>query len=468
MFDFTSKNLLKRFQKAQILQSSPPPPAKQQSHDTTTNKQKPSTDSKIKGNNNKNNKNTNNKSSQEHQHIQILPCTVSSHATGNYFDLQPLTKEYPHDSADWQIRGIDYPGNFTINFCAPLLLPVEFDDQGNEVAAASRDKPVKSALQSLDETAKTLENASQSYSANVSAVLRLEDGTLKSLGKASSTPYFRGRNLLLEYHDGSPCMNPDGSPTKMRMSTLVSFKCDHDLAASHALVSFLGAPDNCTFLFEARTLHACPASNKQESVAPVPIFLVISLVAFGVYAVASILLKPISAMYANHHHHNHHPSGTVQMAHGSSILPYSNNDKSSSSSSSTIITTSTSSTSSISTPSSSTAAPLLSSNFSFPFPFSFLNPVLYRLRRNHYVPGRLAAVSPDGEQITVFEAITPPQAGSRGGGGGGANMSNTLTSRSNSSSSSSSSSSSETEISKGMRRSSITSTTAIVESGDIV
>lgn len=55
------------------------------------------------------------------------PCTVISHATGNYFDLQPLIREYPKNSLDWQVRGIDYHANFTLNICAPLLLPVEFD-----------------------------------------------------------------------------------------------------------------------------------------------------------------------------------------------------------------------------------------------------------------------------------------------------------------------------------------------------
>lgn len=101
----------------------------------------------------------------------VLPCTASSHATGNFFDLQPLIRQYPHDryvtlslfyyrwsfanlwvwnSADWQVRGIDFHANFTINFCAPLLLPVEFDDQGKEVAP-SHDEPVKPAIESLDQ-----------------------------------------------------------------------------------------------------------------------------------------------------------------------------------------------------------------------------------------------------------------------------------------------------------------------------
>lgn len=220
--------------------------------------------------------------------------------------------------------------------------------------------------------------------------MRLADGSLKSIGKASSTPYFRGRNLLLEYHDGSPCTNPDGSTTGLRMSTLISLKCGHDLAASHAHVSFLGSPDNCTYFFEARTLHACPASNKEESVAPVPIFLVISLVAIGVYAMATMFLKPITAFF-NSHLHNH---GTVTLDFPpqksyddtSNILPIADGGKGGASS--------------------TTTTQLISSNFSFPFPLSFLNPILYRIRRNHYVPGRSSALSPDGETITVFEAIS--------------------------------------------------------------
>lgn len=118
-----------------------------------------------------------------------------------------------------------------------------------------------------------------------------EDRTF-SLGKLSTAPYFRGRNLLLEYTDGSPCLNPDGTETKLRMSSLISLKCDHDLAASHASISFLGSPDNCTFLFEARTLHACPATNQEQSMAPIPIFLIFVIITVGVYTVGSIFLKP--------------------------------------------------------------------------------------------------------------------------------------------------------------------------------
>lgn len=195
----------------------------------------------------------------------MLSCTAISHASGNFFDLRPLAKEYPHDTLDWFVRGIDYPANFTLNFCAPLLLPVQF--------------PLHSS-------------GSVSDSATTAVVAHFEDGTVKSLGQASTTPKFRGRNLLLEYNDGSICLNPDGTPTKLRSSTLISFKCGHDLAAKQARLAFVGSPDNCTYFFEARTIHACPAVNQSQTMAPISIFLIILLVALVVYVVGTMVLHP--------------------------------------------------------------------------------------------------------------------------------------------------------------------------------
>jgi len=52
------------------------------------------------------------------------PCTVHSLNTGSFFDLNPIsirsdTKEKREVS--WLARGFDYPVNFTINFCAPVV-----------------------------------------------------------------------------------------------------------------------------------------------------------------------------------------------------------------------------------------------------------------------------------------------------------------------------------------------------------
>lgn len=58
------------------------------------------------------------------------PCTIHSPSSGSYYDLTPLSVLPPHDgkkahkddrSESWHARGYDYPANFTLNFCAPVV-----------------------------------------------------------------------------------------------------------------------------------------------------------------------------------------------------------------------------------------------------------------------------------------------------------------------------------------------------------
>lgn len=191
-------------------------------------------------------------------------CETTSHLTGNHFDLKALMREYPHDEHDWLVRGQDFPANFSVNICAPVLAPIKVTD---------------------------VESPS-----NVSAYFTNgEDKSIISLGSVSTTPYFRGRSLLLEYKDGSPCMDPN-SPNKktpFRRSSIFTFKCDADLASSRrAVISYVANSNNCTFFFEVRTPHACPKIDKNESVAPITIFLIITLVAVVVYFAGSALFNP--------------------------------------------------------------------------------------------------------------------------------------------------------------------------------
>lgn len=61
----------------------------------------------------------------------ILPCT----AKGNgFYDLRPLSVALPNPDAkktgkektdSWQAKGHDYPGNFSINICAPVVEEIE-------------------------------------------------------------------------------------------------------------------------------------------------------------------------------------------------------------------------------------------------------------------------------------------------------------------------------------------------------
>ena len=201
-------------------------------------------------------------------------CTVTSHISGNFFDLRPLVKLHPGSGLDWTLKSgtsgnlgtsdeTEYPkANFSLNICAPLLNPVISGSTGDAIAAS----------------------------------VKYADGTVKSLGICSPYPHLRGRNLLLEYTDGSPCLNPDGSPTKLLMSALISFKCDHSLASNHAVFSFIGSPDHCSHFFEARTLHACPSINQSQSMTPISIFIIIFLVALVVYIAGSVVVFTPSSL----------------------------------------------------------------------------------------------------------------------------------------------------------------------------
>lgn len=187
-------------------------------------------------------------------------CQVTSHVTGNHFDLSELMRTPPGDTSDWLIRGNDFPANFSANICAPLITPVKVKD------------------------VKAPQNVSASYKDPVT-------GEIKSLGSVSSAPFTRGRSLLLEYTDGSPCVGPKGEKTPYRMSSLFSFKCDSN-AHKRAIISYVASPNNCSFYFEVRTPYACPAVNENESLNPFIIFLVITFVAFLVYVVGTSLWSP--------------------------------------------------------------------------------------------------------------------------------------------------------------------------------
>ena len=72
----------------------------------------------------------------------------------------------------------------------------------------------------------------------------------------ASAPYFRGRKLVLNYTDGSPCPGETNN-TSRRKSTIMSFLCDRDATASGASPSFVGTMDSCSYFFEVRSTAAC-------------------------------------------------------------------------------------------------------------------------------------------------------------------------------------------------------------------
>ncbi|KAM0803382.1 mannose-6-phosphate receptor binding domain-containing protein, partial [Usnea florida] len=204
------------------------------------------------------------------------PCTVYNPSNGNTYDLNTITvqplvdhkKAHKDDRIEsWHARGYDYDTNFTMNFCAPVIESME-DVVGIE----------------------------EELWRNVSAFYTVGKKTY-SIGQASTEPFFRGRKLVLNYTDGSPCEpgsdrhkgSKSREPTR-RKSTLISFSCDHDSLAPKVHLSFIGSdPDECTFFFEARSLAACGGvSEAQQSLGPGGVFGVIALIAAAVYVLGGI------------------------------------------------------------------------------------------------------------------------------------------------------------------------------------
>jgi cation-dependent mannose-6-phosphate receptor len=145
----------------------------------------------------------------------------------------------------------------------------------------------------------------------------------------------RGRKLILQYTDGSPCgesalggdggdLGPygdaeyiydDADAGKMehekakeyldakslpddgsvrRKSTIISFLCDRDPASSQMAISFVGTdPDECAYFFEARSSHACASAepHRPGSVGPGSIFGLILIIAVLVYFLGGIFFN---------------------------------------------------------------------------------------------------------------------------------------------------------------------------------
>ena len=133
----------------------------------------------------------------------------------------------------------------------------------------------------------------------------------------------RGRKLVLQYTDGSPCGERSDSmsslskdsiiyddsrepgpfygeaktPSKSaalstrRKSTTISFLCDREPGNTMAALSFVGTdPDECAYFFEARSIHACAHAepHKPGSVGPGSIFGLILVIAVLVYLLGGI------------------------------------------------------------------------------------------------------------------------------------------------------------------------------------
>ncbi|KAJ5468445.1 Vacuolar sorting receptor (Mrl1) [Penicillium sp. IBT 31633x] len=201
------------------------------------------------------------------------PCVARSPTTGLYFDLNAISISPPDlknghkplkdaRNESWFARGHDYPANFTINICAPVIENVT----GVVGVEASRWK-------------------------NVSAYYE-RDNKVYSIGEQASKPFFRGRKLVLNYTNGSPCeddynMASSNISTRTK-STVMSFLCDRDAAPNVATASFVGSMDSCSYFFEVRSSAACggiAVDPNAGGLGPGGVFGVIMLIAVAVYLI---------------------------------------------------------------------------------------------------------------------------------------------------------------------------------------
>ncbi|KHJ30143.1 putative vacuolar sorting receptor [Erysiphe necator] len=211
----------------------------------------------------------------------VKPCTISS-PTGIFYDLNELRVTIPKDPKkapkgtrieDWKVRGYDYhnnQANFTLNVCGSLA-----EKQSNFVGVE------------------------ESLWQNVSAYYELGSERF-SIGQENSTLKLRGRRLVLEYRNGSPCgdrgtSRKDGYDQIRRKSSLISFHCDKDplAAPSSGIFTYVGnSDDECSYYFEVLSKVACmTAEPTKQSIGPGAVFALIFIIAILVYFLGGIFYQ---------------------------------------------------------------------------------------------------------------------------------------------------------------------------------
>ncbi|KAL4965851.1 putative vacuolar sorting receptor (Mrl1) [Aspergillus stella-maris] len=198
---------------------------------------------------------------------ELAPCVARSPTTGLYYDLNALTvqpppsdeksRKYVRDES-WHVKGYDYGANFTLNICGPII-----------------------------ENVTDVVGVDEGSWRNISAYYQKE-GKTYSLGQQSSDPFFRGRKLVMNYTDGSPCEGEFLEKSAHTKSTMLSFLCDRDISATAPTISFVGTMDQCTYYFEVRSSAACGGYGQipaGQGLSPGGVFGIIALIAVAAYLV---------------------------------------------------------------------------------------------------------------------------------------------------------------------------------------
>lgn len=126
--------------------------------------------------------------------------------------------------------------------------------------------------------------------------------------------------MVLNYTDGSPCPEPrkrdssladlsgreivDGdkdddeserpTSTVRRKTTIISMLCERDPLMPQLTLSFIASPDECTYIFEARSSAACAGIQKSvQTLSPTGVFGVIMIIAIMVYVVGGCVYSRV-------------------------------------------------------------------------------------------------------------------------------------------------------------------------------
>ncbi|KAL1861771.1 hypothetical protein VTK73DRAFT_6913 [Phialemonium thermophilum] len=254
------------------------------------------------------------------------PCVATHASTGAFFDLRPdiavAAKEgekhhrgVPLEDYTYR-KPTEWPHNFTMNICAPVVKPV-------------------TDVVGLDEA--LWQNVSAYYE---------DGGKIYSLGQLNTTLVPRGSQLVLRYSGGSPCAvnkkstrravhegaayryhsyddeeeeenrsaskgkgkdkeddddadhdgdrKGDATAAPRRKSAIISFRCDRDPASTGAKLSFHETDeDECTYVFSILSQHACAKTepHKPGSVGPGSVFAIIFFVAVLVYILGGVMYQ---------------------------------------------------------------------------------------------------------------------------------------------------------------------------------
>lgn len=136
----------------------------------------------------------------------------------------------------------------------------------------------------------------------------------------SSNLTLRGRRLVLQYINGSPCGPEENkkragtvkwadddedeeNPTykrftssvvgSRRKSATISFHCDKDPMATSSLATFVGVdPDHCAYSFEVLSRDACiGAEPAKQGAGPAAVFVIIGIIAILVYFIGGVFYQ---------------------------------------------------------------------------------------------------------------------------------------------------------------------------------